>query len=506
MNSNTVKHLILEANYASRRIKRPFTPAEFIDVLADDRKYNNYINTFITGVGMSPMIAEEFRQVSNNLRKYLLEQTVVGNISYYETLTFPILSVFYPRLIARELVTVTPISKPEIIKAFVKPKFRKGNNLYDAPVTTVDVSRGPGSNSVYTATFAGNTVVNLYDLATPPIGDMQATIQRGTVSIIKLAKGDQEMPVNIYPTVDGTFAATLDLTPIGGPAITELTGSIDYKTGKTVISVSSQNGQVDGVTVTLAFVLGFEYNVRNPEIEFEVEKITLRVTDRQITARWSLQFEQDLRALYDLDLQSQLVTIIGEQIALDIDREIINHLIAITSSIPQNLEHTYNFYLQPSQNFTFGYKEWNKQVVLSLERLASNIYRDTNIQAGNIIAINTNDMNVFTSLDDFYFTYENNYLNAGIGFAEATIVGGKFKVLVSPIVPQGKVLVTYKPDVETKVVYYYCPYIPAVIHPYPLSNMPTLTFLTRYAVAPVRPLGLARLDLNNNTPPPNWRP
>ncbi|MDW7973514.1 MAG: hypothetical protein RMI01_10000, partial [Thermodesulfovibrio sp.] len=228
--------------------------------------------------------------------------------------------------------------------------------------------------------------------------------------------------------------------------------------------------------------------------------------DRQITARWSLQFEQDVRALYDLDLQSQLVAVIGEQIALDIDREIINHLDSIVSSLPANSGHTHVFYLTPPPTFTFGPREWYKNIILSLERLAATIYRDTNIQAGSLIAVNPNDVNIFTALDDFTFTYESNYMNAGIGFAEATVAGGKFKVLVSPIVPQGKILMTYKPDLEAKVVYYYCPYIPAIIHPYPLSNVPTISFLTRYAVAPIRPLGLARLDLSVTQPPSGWTP
>ncbi|MEN3039870.1 MAG: hypothetical protein ABDI07_12130, partial [Candidatus Kryptonium sp.] len=192
----------------------------------------------------------------------------------------------------------------------------------------------PGANSVYTVSFNANTVVNLFNIATPPITG-PAIIQRGTVNLFQIEnkQSGQQMSVSIFPTVDGTFAATLNLTSIGGPQVAELSGSIDYKTGQASIAISGSRGPVPNLEVTLSFVLGFEYNVGNPEIEFEVDKITLRATDRQITARWSLQFEQDLRALYDLDLQSQLVTIIGEQIALDIDREIVNHLFAIATSL-----------------------------------------------------------------------------------------------------------------------------------------------------------------------------
>jgi hypothetical protein len=37
--------------------------------------------------------------------------------------------------------------------------------------------------------------------------------------------------------------------------------------------------------------------------------------------------EQDMRALFDVSMQAEIVNILGQQVALDIDREIINALI-----------------------------------------------------------------------------------------------------------------------------------------------------------------------------------
>lgn len=40
----------------------------------------------------------------------------------YETLTFPIMRHYYPKLISKQLVDVMPIDKPDVVKAFMRIK------------------------------------------------------------------------------------------------------------------------------------------------------------------------------------------------------------------------------------------------------------------------------------------------------------------------------------------------------------------------------------------------
>ena len=60
--------------------------------------------------------------LAENTRINLLENSMF-QINPYETLTLPILRVFYPKLVAKEAVTVSPMDKPETIKAFITAKF-----------------------------------------------------------------------------------------------------------------------------------------------------------------------------------------------------------------------------------------------------------------------------------------------------------------------------------------------------------------------------------------------
>jgi hypothetical protein len=56
-------------------------------------------------------------------------------------------------------------------------------------------------------------------------------------------------------------------------------------------------------------------------------------------------------------------------------------------------------------------------------------------------------------------------------------------------------LMIYKPVEELKAIYFYSPYVPAVLHPYPLGHTPSLTILSRYATALVRSNGIATLTI-----------
>ncbi len=47
----------------------------------------------------------------------------LDELKSHDSLTLPILRNFYPKLIAKELVNVMPIDKPDVVKGFLKPQF-----------------------------------------------------------------------------------------------------------------------------------------------------------------------------------------------------------------------------------------------------------------------------------------------------------------------------------------------------------------------------------------------
>ena len=209
--------------------------------------------------------------------------------------------------------------------------------------------------------------------------------------------------------------------------------------------------------------------------------------------------EQDIKALFNVDIQAELVSVIGQQIVLDIDREIVNSLIYACERLT-GANHKDTFYKLPPTSFTWGPKQWFENVLPKLNELSASVYVDTNMAAANTLACNPLDATIFESLQEFRYTGKSD-VDGDVGYESATVANGKWKVLVSSVVPKGKVLCMYRPVEEIRAVYIFAPYVPAVLSPYPLGNVPSLTVLSRYGTQLIRPQGISLLNVDEGVTP-----
>jgi len=210
--------------------------------------------------------------------------------------------------------------------------------------------------------------------------------------------------------------------------------------------------------------------------------------------------EQDMRALFDLSMQAEIVNVLGQQIALDIDREIVNALITANARLNTG-DHTGTFNRQAPSGYTWGDKYWHENIIPVLNKLSAQVYTDTNMEAANVIAANPLDVAILEDLQGFNYTGTSS-VDGDMGYRSATVAGGKWKVLTSAVIPQGTMLMVYKPVEELKSVYIYAPYVPAVLHPYPLGATPSLTILSRYATALIRSNGICACSITDIAPTP----
>jgi hypothetical protein len=479
------KYLLTEAYRSTSKTTgfNPVSPKSFFAMLENNRAFNYY--TEALSENMTPQVRSEFRTLARSSRIALLENSTYGLVPY-QTLTMPVLSVFYPRLIARELVNVDPIDKPEVIKAFLQPVFTKWNNPNQfAGPSYNNISTGPDSASLPQPLQVNMGQTNLLQVFN--LNSEVSHIERDlSIYQVNNASG-QSADVQIIPDDSGNFAA--QVTVNGQSDV--ITGNIDYYSG--VLTIQSTTGVVKSLNLSVSTSL--EENTINPYVNLVVNKIKLTAKDRELSAQWSVQFEQDIRALYNIDLQAELVNIMGQQIALDIDREIVNTLIAIANNNNlTNATHRQTFSWAAPSTFQFGQKAWYANVIPVLTQVSASIFTDTNIQAGDLIACNPVDASLLESIDGF--TYEGTSQDGGdLSFRTGYTAGRRWKVLTSPIVPMGQMIVTYRPSDEMKSVFLYAPYVPAIIQPYPMMNKPAMTILSRYAMAPVRPNGLGIVQL-----------
>jgi len=482
-----MKHVLTEAYSTTRKLTGidPSKPGNIRQVLYNDDAFNVYVDGLSESIE-SDVDKEGFRTLCENTRINLLENSMF-QINPYESLALPVLRVFYPKLVAKEAVTVTPMDKPETVKPFLRASFEKtpygAANSYAAPSITEDISNGPDINT----TTSGAIPVpsqSLDLLATIGLTTDDAHLERD-FEITLVTDGTNPTAVSIVPAVEGHFSAAVDL---GAGGTDVVSGYVDYLNG--TVSISSATGVVTSVEFKVTTSL--EENMVNPKIKLEVDKIRLYAKDRQISANWSIHMEQDMKALFDLSMQAEIVSVLGQQIALDIDREIIQSL--ITANGLNAATHTKTFNRTPPAGYTWGTKQWHENILVPFNELSAQIYTDTNIDQANTILANPIDVAILEDINTFRYSGTSS-ANGELGFREATVNGGKWKILTSSVVPAGKMISVYKPVEDIKAVYIFSPYVPVVLSPYPLGATPSLTILSRNASALIRSNGIGILNV-----------
>jgi len=478
--------LLQETYNRVKRNKRldPRYPDQFKAILGNSDAFNMYVDSLATGI-KDEKTKQGFKMLAENTRVNLLENSMF-QLNPYDTFTLPILRKFYPRLIAKEIVNVMPIDKPNVVKYFLKANFKKyengayGDYNYSFPSISTDVSRGP-STGVQVSGRSTNPGAIVDVLATAGLTSANSHIEKDfeIIAFEDSTAGDDA--VSIIPGTDGTFSKQVQ--SLGGQTDI-ISGHVDWYRG--TFSWSSTTGVVQ--SVTWKAVCSLEENQINPMIQLELEPIKFATIDRRISAEWTVNFEQDVKALFDLQVQTEFVNMIGDQIALDIDREIVNKLIAANASLNPS-SHTDTFDKNPPPTFTWGRKMWYENIIPPLSRLSAQIYNSSHMGPANILACNPIDAAIFESLDTFEYAGTGSE-GGDLGYRSATVAGGNWKVVVSSVVPQGTILVLYHSNDGARAVFVYAPYVPSLLMPYPLGYSPSLTIMSRYAHKVIRNEGI----------------
>lgn len=499
--------LITEAYSTTQKVTglNPCDPAQFIELLRDSKKFDTYKAGLCEG--LEGATKYQFEQILESTRVKLMENSMF-NFHPYEVLTAPILRNFYPKLIAKELVNIMPIDKPDVIKPFMRATFGtaadEGAYPYQFPYVNENrwadgedagrnapilnqISRGPSVGVNLDAESSSNTI-DLIALTGTSRGDATSIEKDFKITGSTDTSGNFQT-LSVVPDVDGNIY--FEVTYASGD-LDRITGHIDYLNGYLYWN------SVGEFTETIRFegTVTLEENKINSKVNYTVDKIRFPIIMRQIQANWTLPMEQDLKALFDLNLQAELINIIGEQIAIEVDTEIIDDLIKGVYASDTTGRRTATFDKNPPSGFAWGRKNWYENVQIPLSDLSAEVYNANLMGAANIIACNPTDAALLESLNDFKFS-GGSVDGGNVGYSSATVMGGKWKVLTSSIVPRGKMLLKYRAAEMQRASYVYAPYQPAVLSPFPMGNNPSMTIMTRYAKKMIRPESLALLNITD---------
>jgi len=245
-----------------------------------------------------------------------------------------------------------------------------------------------------------------------------------------------------------------------------------------------------------------------PEIDIKIEQISVVATSRKLRARWSPELAQDLNAFHSLDAEVELTKILSEQVAVDIDREILNDLLTEAnganlywSRSPGKFVNKENgslvqltSTLDPGPAFTGTVREWYETLVETIIDAANTIHRKTLRGSANFVVTSPD---VCTILEQTTL-YRSNYNLDGngqvatpfsIGAERVGSLTQRFQVYKDPYFPRNKVLLGYKGGTYLETGYVYAPYVPLIVTPTifgPEDFTPRKGVMTRYGKKMVR--------------------
>lgn len=474
---------------------------DFHEVLLDPKKYADYKNAILDAANVTNYSDRRDMEIlMDNTRDTIIVMEAMNSsaLSLYESFYFPLIPVFFPKLVAREAVTVSPIKNREVVKGFIQVRYRTyDGQIYEGPMYKHSDPRISEGLSIGGDTGMMLAVPGSHDvLAAIGMNDSQTHIERDSFRIIKVSDGQHEANVNIIPDIDGNFADAVTITyedPNNtGTFITiedYISGHVDWDKG--IVHISSVHGNVTMVYITATASL--EENMINTTTEIDIVKKRIVVTENKLQTTFTSEMLKDVQTAFDINYQTLIISTMAEQINNDIDRRIVNELYLANTRFNDPNEFRDTFTLTPPSNYVLGPKEWLKQISLNIGKLSSNIYYHTRIAEASVILANPVDSYIFNALERY--GYDGNVVTGGNYGPVGEKVAGKYKLLTSPSVPKGKILILMKEPDETKTTYLFAPYLPGMLTPYPLGNVPSITMYSLNGSLLVRSKGIAVLEL-----------
>ena len=218
------------------------------------------------------------------------------------------------------------------------------------------------------------------------------------------------------------------------------------------------------------------------EVSFELQSVTVSVTERKLRATWTPELAQDVSAFHNIDAEAELTALLSEQVAAEIDREI---LIDLRKGAAWQLRWDYNGWKRLPQSNAYTQKDWNQTLMTAVNQLSAQIHKATLRGGANFVVVSSEVSAVFDDLEYFHVSNaapEQDQYNMGI--ERVGSLSGRYTVYRDPYAPAYSIIIGHKGKSLLDTGYIYAPYVPMQLTPTmynPFNFVPVKGIMTRYA-------------------------
>ena len=272
----------------------------------------------------------------------------------------------------------------------------------------------------------------------------------------------------------GTATGTKDAADVPGLLIhTDGTGNV--------------SANVYSSTVGSTVVTG-EGNV-GQEMSFSIEKISVAAGTRALKGSYSMELQQDLRAVHGLDAEAELANILSAEILAEINREVVRKIyINAKLGAAIGTSSAGIFDLDTDSNGGWMVEKF-KGLMMQVERDANAIAKGTRRGKGNIIMTSSDVASALqmAGILDYAPAMSTNLNVDEAAGTFAGVLNGRYKVYVDPYAASNAAefyCVGYKGSSPMDAGIFYCPYVPLQMVRAVDSDsfQPRIAFKTRYGL------------------------
>lgn len=240
---------------------------------------------------------------------------------------------------------------------------------------------------------------------------------------------------------------------------------------------------VENFQVAWASYDSLELETEMGEVSFQLTSVTVSVEERKLRATWSPELAQDVSAFHNIDAEAELTAILSEQIAAEVDREILRDL---RKSAAWQARWDYNGWQRLGTTSTvYTQKDWNQTLITNVNRLSAQIQKSTLRGGANFLVVSAEVSAVLNDLEYFHVSDASaESLEYNMGIEKIGSLQGRYQVIVDPYAPHWSIIMGHHGTSLLDTGYIYAPYIPMALTPTmysPFNFAPVKGISTRYA-------------------------
>lgn len=262
---------------------------------------------------------------------------------------------------------------------------------------------------------------------------------------------------------------------------------------------TATGGAGDGTIDTFTMLL--ENNSEIPEIDIKVDSTAITAQTKKLKAKWTPELGQDLNAYHNIDAEVELTSILSEQIALEIDREILADLVNGATAATFYWSRSPGLFVNrttgaeigassAAPDFTGTVSEWYETLIETVNDVSAQIHRKTLRGGATHVVCGPEVANILEFTAGFRANVTADADRGDIGAVKAGSLNRKFDVIVDPYFPRNVLLIGRIGSSFLESGYVYAPYVPLQVTPtiFGVEDfVPRKGVMTRYAKKMVRP-------------------